>query len=460
MSSLNGLAVTVRIEQITCSQSLKWTKLKFVNKCTYVSKGSIENLNIPDEWLYHSKLKFRVYEPLLIENTLDDIRSKFQKSQKFQKFQKLVGEHHLHGKAIGCGSIRLNFLEPDQKIERVIDLKAKGSQEIIGRIKISMHTSRTQLQPHSNVRDVQLLLEDFDGGIMEICKLLRSRSCDTQKRLDHPITYPPLIENKIKDALEYLKFSNILYKYSMLGLLAENKIKKSLERRSKKLICYTKNRKNIPAYMIIEDKPKKSIIICIRGTLSISDILIDLKAYNVDYNCEDYYHCGMHQSANIIFNELRDKIKKYNNYSVKVTGHSLGAAVSSIVAILLQKHEFDTQAWNFATPPCCSFSLTSRTKDFINNFVNENDIITRMSFENLREISKMNLNKNELEGTNRKLYIPGKIYYLHKKDGESELKCGESQPDHLTGISPQHDILNHVVWEYKKNLKTIIQYVK
>jgi surfactin synthase thioesterase subunit len=97
----------------------------------------------------------------------------------------------------------------------------------------------------------------------------------------------------------------------------------------------------------------------------------------------------MHQSANIIFNELRDKIKKYNNYSVKVTGHSLGAAVSSIVAILLQKHEFDTQAWNFATPPCCSFSLTSRTKDFINNFVNENDIITRMSFENLREISKM-----------------------------------------------------------------------
>jgi hypothetical protein len=53
----------------------------------------------------------------------------------------------------------------------------------------------------------------------------------------------------------------------MLGLLAENKIKKSLERRSKKLICYTKNRKNIPAYMIIEDKPKKSIIICIRGTL-------------------------------------------------------------------------------------------------------------------------------------------------------------------------------------------------
>ncbi|PKY49255.1 alpha/beta-hydrolase [Rhizophagus irregularis] len=399
MSSLNGLAVTVRIEQITCSQSLKWTKLKFVNKCTYVSKGSIENLNIPDEWLYHSKLKFRVYEPLLIENTLDDIRSKFQKSQKFQKFQKLVGEHHLHGKAIGCGSIRLNFLEPDQKIERVIDLKAKGSQEIIGRIQISMHTSRTQLQPHSN-------------------------------------------------------------KYSMLGLLAENKIKKSLERRSKKLICYTKNRKNIPAYMIIEDKPKKSIIICIRGTLSISDILIDLKAYNVDYNCEDYYHCGMHQSANIIFNELRDKIKKYNNYSVKVTGHSLGAAVSSIVAILLQKHEFDTQAWNFATPPCCSFSLTSRTKDFINNFVNENDIITRMSFENLREISKMNLNKNELESTNRKLYIPGKIYYLHKKDGESELKCGESQPDHLTGISPQHDILNHVVWEYKKNLKTIIQYVK
>uniref|UniRef100_U9U7M0 Uncharacterized protein n=1 Tax=Rhizophagus irregularis (strain DAOM 181602 / DAOM 197198 / MUCL 43194) TaxID=747089 RepID=U9U7M0_RHIID len=178
-----SLAVTVRIEQITCSQSLKWTKLKFVNKCTYVSKGSIENLNIPDEWLYHSKLKFRVYEPLLIENTLDDIRSKFQKSQKFQKFQKLVGEHHLHGKAIGCGSIRLNFLEPDQKIERVIDLKAKGSQEIIGRIKISMHTSRTQLQPHSNVRDVQLLLEDFDGGIMEICKLLRSRSCDTQKRL-------------------------------------------------------------------------------------------------------------------------------------------------------------------------------------------------------------------------------------------------------------------------------------
>ncbi|CAG8558497.1 16917_t:CDS:2 [Rhizophagus irregularis] len=145
MSSLNGLAVTVRIEQITCSQSLKWTKLKFVNKCTYVSKGSIENLNIPDEWLYH--------------------------------------KHHLHGKAIGCGSIRLNFLEPDQKIERVIDLKAKGSQEIIGRIKISMHTSRTQLQPHSNVRDVQLLLEDFDGGIMEICKLLRSRSCDTQKRL-------------------------------------------------------------------------------------------------------------------------------------------------------------------------------------------------------------------------------------------------------------------------------------
>ncbi|CAG8846030.1 15455_t:CDS:1, partial [Gigaspora margarita] len=65
------------------------------------------------------------------------------------------------------------------------------------------------------------------------------------------------------------------------------------------------------------------------------------------------------------------------------TGHSLGAGVSAILAMHLKLmfRNRNIQAWNFATPPCCTLKTLQleRDQNFIINFVNEKDIVLRLS---------------------------------------------------------------------------------
>ncbi|CAG8554528.1 27698_t:CDS:2 [Dentiscutata erythropus] len=283
------------------------------------------------------------------------------------------------------------------------------------------------------------------------------------------------------------------------------------------IICWVYGQKavSVPNYMVIRDPETNSIFISIRGSMNITDLITDALAHYEPWN-GGFVHRGAFRSAQYLINhslkEIRDAVVKYNINSIKIMGHSLGASISSITTLLLREHckdmldrGIDIHAWNFATFPCCSLDLASKadTMKCIYNFVNENDIIPRLSYGNLMDFkelvkfaaselkndeykelrSKHKLSKIfssideyrktlKLNSSSQKLYIPGKIYYIYKRSSHSHLEtssslfhnkevvCEESRPDLFTDICLRRNwLFHHFPDRYDKRLKGVIKFL-
>ncbi|CAD6588545.1 MAG: hypothetical protein TREMPRED_005079, partial [Tremellales sp. Tagirdzhanova-0007] len=99
-------------------------------------------------------------------------------------------------------------------------------------------------------------------------------------------------------------------------------------------------------YIAVEHKLQAVILTC-RGTLGLSDVLIDLtceyRTISVDGGRPDgdyYVHAGMYQSAlgltaknSTVHQTLIDALTKYPAYGLVVCGHSLGGGVAALLAI-------------------------------------------------------------------------------------------------------------------------------
>ncbi|KAJ3272309.1 hypothetical protein HDV01_005743 [Terramyces sp. JEL0728] len=102
-------------------------------------------------------------------------------------------------------------------------------------------------------------------------------------------------------------------------------------------------------FAVSVDHALRSVIISIRGTLSTTDLLVDLyiKEQEIMWTENNetktaVTHQGMYVIANTILNELEaggvfSKIKEtFPDYSLICSGHSLGAGVASLLAFLLR----------------------------------------------------------------------------------------------------------------------------
>ncbi|CAG8755709.1 17683_t:CDS:2, partial [Funneliformis caledonium] len=265
------------------------------------------------------------------------------------------------------------------------------------------------------------------------------------------------------------------------------------------IICWEYGQKavSVPNYMVIHDPETKSIIISIRGTMNVTDVITDALAHHEPWN-GGFVHRGVLRSAKYLvkhsLKNIREAVKKFESKAIQVIGHSLGASVSSIVTLLLREQcrdlitqGIDIHAWNFATAPCCSLDLACKaeTENCIDNFVNENDVIPRLSYGNLmdfKELVKFAASelKNEKykklsskdklskiltsiddyrtclksNSATQKLYIPGTIYYLYKGFYRThvnssvayytkDIVCEKSKPDLFTDISLRRNWLFH-----------------
>ncbi|KAF0484021.1 putative class 3 lipase [Gigaspora margarita] len=263
---------------------------------------------------------------------------------------------------------------------------------------------------------------------------------------------------------------------------------------------------SVPSYMIIRDPKTNSLIISIRGTLSATDAITDVLAYYEPWK-NGFVHRGMFRSAQYLvrksLKDIRVAVKKFKVNSIQVIGHSLGAAVSCLVTLLLRKRckdliedGIDIHAWSFATPPCCSLDIACRneTKSYIDNFVNENDVVPRLSygsFMNFKELIKFVVNelkddnykkisskdklsalmasiddyhKNLISNSReQKLYIPGTIYYLYKKRDPynpllREILCEKSTQESFTDIALRKNfLLHHLPGKYDKKLRKFMK---
>ncbi|XP_051912411.1 diacylglycerol lipase-beta-like isoform X1 [Hippocampus zosterae] len=154
----------------------------------------------------------------------------------------------------------------------------------------------------------------------------------------------------------------------------------------------------IPFFVVLDHK-RESILVAVRGTLSLKDALTDLSA-----ECENmpidgvtgacYAHKGISQAASYIYRKLvNDGILNQAfsivPYKLVITGHSLGAGAAAVLAILL-RHSFPTlQCYAFSPPGgLLSKALADYSKDFVVSVVLGKDLVPRLSLPNMEDLKR------------------------------------------------------------------------
>jgi hypothetical protein len=197
-----------------------------------------------------------------------------------------------------------------------------------------------------------------------------------------------------------------------------NFLEKHLRSRMKELTDFTIC---IPRYFIAENTDTKEILIAVRGTKNFGEAIMDLKSTTIPTACNRgrvhlAFQLGAIMIAADIYPHLKQKMKP--GYTISLTGHSLGAACASLVAILLETplaeggcgfggrvqcygygcpallncnslEDLETGEINFledmdkVPPPTSENTFLADTEAYITTFVNQHDLVPRLAPQNI-----------------------------------------------------------------------------
>jgi len=174
-------------------------------------------------------------------------------------------------------------------------------------------------------------------------------------------------------------------------------------------------------YAITVDYEWKSVVLTIRGTLSLDDVVADLAIRPVlmdiwadRYGCEcargEFCHNGVLNIGDYICQDLdqhgvlgRLFAGECSGYTLRIVGHSLGAGVAAVISTFLRPRYPSLRCLAFS-PPGCVFSrrLADECKDYVTSYVLGDDVVPRLglaSMENLRHelllcLSKIRVSKH------------------------------------------------------------------
>ena len=169
-----------------------------------------------------------------------------------------------------------------------------------------------------------------------------------------------------------------------------------------------------PCHFIAVDRATKSIVVTVRGTANLADVITDLVCESVSF-LGGFAHDGIKRGAERLFEEtigiVCTLLDKYPTYSLVVTGHSLGAGTSILLTMLYiafqrgnldqMRQEFpnklgqcvlrknaEIKCYAFAPPPVFSSTkiFQGDSSEAIEVFVNNRDIVPRLSLATFNDM--------------------------------------------------------------------------
>lgn len=226
-----------------------------------------------------------------------------------------------------------------------------------------------------------------------------------------------------------------------------------------------------PSFFIVHDKRTDSIVVSFRGTFSLHEVLADMNT-RYDKFQNGLCHQGIGRIAQWMDENYFDKIvgwiKQLNVKALYLVGHSLGAGTGSLFLMrtidrfkAATRPELIVHGYFFGPPPCASTELLDRYSQYMDAFINEYDIIPRLSYgalldlkhlmnyssevandrtmskdEKLSAIHKMKLELKE-KNDNPRIYVPGHLYYIYKTSRVQPRQRGKSKTHNNAGKDTQ-----------------------
>ena len=159
-------------------------------------------------------------------------------------------------------------------------------------------------------------------------------------------------------------------------------------------------------YSVLVDEMKETVVIAIRGTISMEDWVIDLQYVpspldKVGDICGfdgkgRLCHKGVLTRAKWLYNDLKKyRVLKqlyaedspYKEHNLVVVGHSLGGGCAQVLSLLLRPAFPGLKCYAYE-PPGCIFEddLCSKSKEWITSIVRGDDVVPRLTQPNLESL--------------------------------------------------------------------------
>lgn len=159
-------------------------------------------------------------------------------------------------------------------------------------------------------------------------------------------------------------------------------------------------------YCILLDHEQSLVVLSIRGSLSLEDIVTDVlimpesleevgNKYGFDGRGQ-YCHAGVLACFENVWRDLQkhrwlERLleEQYPEYSLRIVGHSLGAGVSTLLGYVLRSRYPSLKVFGYSPPGCTmTWEMANGCQDFVTTFILDSDIVPRLSvlaMEDLRD---------------------------------------------------------------------------
>ncbi|GMH30828.1 hypothetical protein Nepgr_032671 [Nepenthes gracilis] len=202
-------------------------------------------------------------------------------------------------------------------------------------------------------------------------------------------------ESVVLDLIYHLELAKGCYRDDASSLAKHSMLRES------NILKFVKNSSVMrPGYYIGIDGRKKLVILGIRGTHTVYDLITDIVSSSEDEVTFEGYstHFGTAEAARWFLIHEMGTIKRcldeHKGFRLRLVGHSLGAATASLLAIMLRKKSHKDLGFNpdivhavgYATASCVSKELAESCSDYVTTVVMQDDIIPRLSMASLARL--------------------------------------------------------------------------